>query len=212
MQDTRIQDARYKMQDSSSLYPESYLYPGTEGESETMQGLQVWNDQVLLRVSRDARLAFRLVPDDKWYGDLELKEGVIEVVGAAPASGLLYYAIPCVFESLVVRMEGRAVPLLNRVAGTWPTAVNEDELETYPYLHFLEERRTGMPWRLERWYTLAGPYLIFDSQQYFERACPRQGGKDWERLIVQLRQMVDLPAWVQNTAVVAVNLVSNGGS
>jgi len=175
-----------------------------------MQELQVWNDQVLIRVSRDASLAFRLMPDGQFHGGFALQGGHVEVVGSEPVSGLLYYAMPCLFESLVVRVEGFAAPLLNRAVGEWPAAVDEDELETYPYLHFLEERRTGMPWRLERWYTLAGPYLIFDSEQYFERSRPQQRGKDWERLIVQLRQVVELPTWAQNTAVVAVNLISSG--
>jgi hypothetical protein len=175
-----------------------------------MQGLQVWNDKVLIRVSRDAGLAFRLMPGGEFQGDFDLQEGGVQVARPAPVSGLLYYAMPCVFESLVVRVEGVSAPLLNRAAGEWPAAVDDDELETYPYLHFLEERKTGMPWRFERWYTLAGSYLVFDSEQYFERSKPQNSGKDWERLIVQLRQVVDLPAWAQNTSVVAVNLVSGG--
>jgi hypothetical protein len=175
-----------------------------------MQGLQVWNAKVLIRVSRDAGLAFRLMPGGEFHGDFCLQEGSVDVAGTAPVNGLLYYPMSCLFESLVVRVEGVAAPLLNRAAGEWPAAVDDDELETYPYLHFLEERKTGMPWRLERWYTLAGPYLVFDSEQYFERSKPQKSGKDWERLIVQLRQVVDLPAWAQNTSVAAVNLVFSG--
>jgi hypothetical protein len=177
-----------------------------------MQGLQVWNDQILIRVSRDAGLAFRLMPDGEFHGGFDLQEGSVEVAGTMSVSGLLYYAMPCLFESLVVRVEGIAAPLLDQAVGEWPAVVDDDELDTYPYLHYLEERKTGMPWRLERWYTLAGPYLIFDSEQYFERSKPQQGGKDWERLIVQLRQVVDLPAWAQNTEVVAVTLISSSGS
>jgi hypothetical protein len=176
-----------------------------------MRGLQVWNDQVAIRVSRDARLAFRLMPQDEFSGDFELREGTIEAAEVAPVAGLLYYAVPCVYESLVVRVEGIAAPVLNRAVGEWPAAVDDDELETYPHLHFLDECKTGMPWRLERWYTLAGLYLIFDTQQYFERSCPRQRGKDWERLIVQLRQVVDLPACAESTEMAVVNLISSGG-
>ena len=176
-----------------------------------MEGLRIWNDQVFVRVSRDARMAYRLMPDGAYQGELELQEGGVRVPGAVPVSGLLYYAMPCLFESLVVRVEGIAAPLLERAAGEWPVVVDDDQLETCPYLHFLEERKTGMPWRLERWYTLAGPYLIFDSEQYFERSRPQQRGKDWERLIVQLRQVADLPAWAQNAEMVVVNLVSSGG-
>ena len=106
-------------------------------------------------------------------------------------------------------MEGRAAPALERAAGQWPADVDDDQLEAYPHLHFLEERKTGIPWRLERWYTLAGPYLVFDSQQYFERSRPRQQGKDWERLIVQLRQVVDVAVWMANPSVVVVNLISS---
>jgi hypothetical protein len=176
-----------------------------------MQGLEVWNDRVSLCVSRDAGLAFRLMPDGQCHDALHLEEGSVEVAEITPVDGILYYAMPCVFERLVVRVEGVPAPLLHRAAGDWPTAVDEDELETYPYLHFLEERKTGTPWRLERWYTLAGSYLIFDSEQYFERSRPQQSGKYWDRLIVQMRQVVDLPAWAQNTGLVARNLASSGG-
>jgi hypothetical protein len=125
-----------------------------------------------------------------------------------PVKGLLYYPMSCAFESLVVRVEGITSPALDRAVGQWPEKVDDDELESYPHLHFLEERKTGMPWRLERWYTLAGPYLVFDSQQYFERPRSVQRGKNWERLIVQLRQVVDLSVWEQGTAVGTVNLIS----
>lgn len=159
-----------------------------------MQGLEMWNDQVLIRVFRDGRLTFRAMPDGDFEGHSELQEGRIEVPGTTPVDGLLHYALPCLFERVVVRVEGVAVPLLDRAVGEWPAAVDDDQLETYPHLHFLEERRTGMPWRFERWYTIARPYLIFDSEQYFERQRAVERGKNWERLIVQLRQVVDLSA------------------
>lgn len=175
-----------------------------------MQGLQVWNDRVVLNVSRGGRLAFRLMPDGESVEGLELGEGCVGVEHIAPVSGLLYYALPCVLESLVVRLEGVTAPLVSRTTGEWPPSLDDDELEAYPHLHFLEERKTGMPWRLERWYTLAGPYLVFDAQQYFERSRPRERGRDWERLIVQLRQVVDLSCWSQNRAGVVANLLSPG--
>jgi len=173
-----------------------------------MHGLQVQNDRVLLRVFRDARFDFRLMADDKFYGTFKLQQGSAEIIGTEPVKGLLYYAMPCVFESLIVRIEGTTTPVINRTVGDWPASIDDDELEMYPYLHFLEERRTGMPWRFERWYTLGGPYLVFDSEQYFERSRPQQRGKNWERLIVQLRQVVDLNAWAQNIEAVAINLIS----
>ncbi|MBC7261403.1 MAG: hypothetical protein H5T63_05270 [Chloroflexi bacterium] len=177
-----------------------------------MQELQIWNDQVLLRIARDARLAFRLTGEETFYGDFEFQEGVVEVEGIAPVRGLLYYAMPCVFESLVVQLEGIATPSVFQTVGEWPTDIDDDQLETYPHLHFLEERKTGTPWRLERWYTLAGSYLIFDSQQYFERSRPVQHGKNWERLMVQLRQVADLPSWASHMDRPIVNLISSGRS
>ena len=176
-----------------------------------MQGLEIWNDQGMIRVSRDARLAFRLMPDGEFHQHVELQEGSAKVAGIAAVNGLLHYAMPCLFESLVVRVEGIAAPVLDRAIGQWPMAVDDDELETYPHLHFLEERKTGMPWRFERWYTLAGPYLIFDSEQYFERPRPVARGKRWERLIVQWRQVVDLVGWDSDGSATAVHLLSSEG-
>jgi hypothetical protein len=173
-----------------------------------MQGLRVWNHQVMIQVARDGRLAFRLMPNGNFQRDLELKDGSVKVPEMPLVEGLLYYPMSCAFESLVVRVEGMTSPALDREVGQWPEAVDDDELEAYPHLHFMEERKTGTPWRLERWYTLAGPYLVFDSQQYFERRRPVQRGKNWERLIVELRQVVDLSAWGQATATATVNLIS----
>jgi len=175
-----------------------------------MQGLQVWNERAVLSVSRGGRLTFRLMPDGEFVEGLELVEGCVEVEHIAPVTGLLYYALPCALESLVLRLEGFTAPLVSRTKGEWPSSVDDDALEAYPHLHFLEERKTGMPWRLERWYTLAGPYLVLDIQQYFERSCPRRYGKDWERLIVQLRQVADLSSWSQNRTEAVANLLSPG--
>ena len=174
-----------------------------------MQGLQVWNEQVAIHVSREGGLALRLAARDEFSAQVELLEGTLKLGELAPASGLLFYALPCVHESVSVQVEGMAAPVLDRAVGQWPADVDDDQLEVYPHLHFLEERKTGIPWRLERWYTLAGPYLIFDSQQYFERSRPRQRGKDWERLIVHLRQVVDAAAWAQDPSGATVNLISS---
>ena len=174
-----------------------------------MQSLQVWNEQVAIRVSREGRLAVRPVAHDEFPAEVEPLEGSLKLGELAPASGLLYYALPCVYETVTVHVEGMVAPVLDRAVGQWPADVDDDHLETYPHLHFLEERKTGIPWRLERWYTLAGPYLVFDSQQYFERSRPRQRGRDWERLIVHLRQVVDVAAWTQNPLAATVNLISS---
>jgi len=175
-----------------------------------MQGLQVWNEHVAISISREGRLAVRLATRDEFSAEIELLEGVLKLGELAPASGLLYYALPCVQESVTVQVEGMAAPVLERAMGQLPEDVDVDHLEAYPHLHFLEERKTGIPWRLERWYTLAGPYLVFDSQQYFERSRQRQRGKDWERLIVQLRQVVDGAAWALNPQLATVNLMTAG--
>jgi hypothetical protein len=173
-----------------------------------MQGLQIWNEQVAIHVSREGRLGLRLAACDELAPQVELLEGTLKLGDLAPASGLLYYALPCVHESVTVQVEGKAAPVLERAVGQWPADIDDDLLEVYPHLHFLEERKTGIPWRLERFYTLAGPYLVFDSQQYFERSRPRQRGKDWERLIVHLRQVVDAAACARNPSLTAVNLIS----
>jgi len=173
-----------------------------------MQGLQVQNEQVAIHVSREGQLALRLAVGGEFSAPIELLEGTLKLGELAPASGLLYYALPCVYESVTVQLEGVTAPVLERAVGQWPAEVDDDQPEVYPHLHFLEERKTGIPWRLERWYTLAGPYLVFDSQQYFERPRPRQRGKDWERLIVHLRQVVDVVAWAQTPQEDTVNLIS----
>ena len=162
-----------------------------------MHALQVWNEQALLRILCDGRLELERKPGGEALGGFDLQEGSLQVAVIAPVSSLLYYGVPCLHEKVTVHVEGSVAPAFEQTAGDWPAAVDEDELQTYPYLHFLEERKTGMPWRWERWYTLAGRYLIYDSEQYMERACPRQHGKDWERLIVQVRQVLDVPACAQ---------------
>ena len=173
-----------------------------------MQGLQLQNDQIALRVSRDGRLDVRSMKNGQSCVALDLQEGSIQATGTAPIEGLLYYAMPSVFESMAVRVEGAPSPLIQRTSGRWPAAIDGDELEFYSLLHLLEERKTGIPWRSERWYTLAGSHLVFESEQYFERACPRQHGKNWERLIVHLQQVVHLLEWCEESDGAAVNLIS----
>ncbi len=175
-----------------------------------MQGLEVWNHEVMIRVRCDGRLAFHLMPEGPSQSELELQLGRAQVAGTEPVDELFHYAMPCVFESLVVRVEGSAAPVLDRAVGQWPETIDDDQLETYPYLHFVEERKTGTPWRLERWYTIAGPYLVFDSEQYFERPRPVDRGKNWERLIIRLRQVVDLTTWMPGGSTDASNMTSVG--
>jgi hypothetical protein len=157
-----------------------------------MQPLKLWNDRIEVLVSQEAQLAFRFTQGEQGDGHVMLREGKVQVRGAELIDGLLYYDIPCCFESLVVRQEGVSEPLLQRLAGNWPTDVDDDQLELYPQLHYLEQRKTGLPWRYERWYSLVGAFLVFESEQYFERSRPKERGKNWVRLIVQLRQIVNL--------------------
>jgi hypothetical protein len=155
-----------------------------------MDPLEVWNEDAAIRVSRDAHLSIRMLAGADWT--LSLQEGRVDAPDTPPVEGLQYYALPCVFECLDVRLEGAPSPIVSRAVGGWPRAINDDELEIYPHLHFLEERKTGKPWRFERWYTLAGAFLVYDSEQYFERSEVGQESKSWQRLIVHMRQVVDL--------------------
>jgi hypothetical protein len=121
-----------------------------------------------------------------------LCEGRVQLQGDGLIEGLYYHDMPCCFESVVIRKEGVPEPLLQQAVGTWPASVDDDQLDLYPQLHCLEERRTGLPWRYERWYSLAGIFLVFESEQYFERSHPQTRGKNWARFIVQVRQVCDL--------------------
>jgi hypothetical protein len=174
-----------------------------------MQGLEIGNDQATVRVSRDGHLSLRLASDQDFGAGWPLQEGSAAIAGAEPVEPILHYCLFYEYEQLVVRLEGQAAPMLERARGQWPASVVDDELETYPHLHFLDERRTGTPWRLERWYTLAGPYLILESEQYFERPRAVQRGKNWERLIVHLRQVVDVTAWASQHGANGIGFVSS---
>jgi hypothetical protein len=157
-----------------------------------VQQLRLWNDRVEVLLSREGLLSSRLTLGEQGEAHVPLCEGQVQVRGAGLIEGLFYHNMPCCFESVVVRQEGVPEPLLQRVTGTWPAAVDDDQLEMYPQLHCLEERKTGLPWRYERWYSLAGTFLIFESEQYFERSRPQPRGKNWVRFIVQVRQVTDL--------------------
>jgi hypothetical protein len=172
-----------------------------------MQGLEVWGERAVLRVLPDGHLAVAPKADGASQRGFCLQSGRLELGENPPLSGLWFYAMPCVHEGLSVQREGNAAALCSRAIGEWPASIDDDELQTYPHLHFLEERKTGMPWRYERWYTLADPYLVFDSEQYFERPCRRERGKDWERFVVQLRQVLDLRATPEGPTSGATHLV-----
>lgn len=172
-----------------------------------VQALELLGESVVLRVSLDGHLALVPRAEGNPQPHFDLQPGRLELDETSSLSGLWFYAMLCVHEGVTVQREGNAAPLYSRATGKWPASIDDDELQTYPHLHFLEERKTGMPWRYERWYTLADRYLVFDSEQYFERPCQRQRGKDWERFIVHLRQVVDLGAIAEGPLPEAKNLM-----
>lgn len=157
-----------------------------------MQPLRLWNDRVEVLISAEGLLSFRMTQGGQSKGCFALRQGKVRVRGPAVIEGLFYHDMPCCYESVVAREEGVAEPVLQHSAGTWPADVDDDQLEMYPQLHYLEQRKTGLPWRYERWYSLADTFLIFESEQYVERSRPQRRGRDWVRYIVQLRQVANL--------------------
>lgn len=167
-----------------------------------MQCLSIRNNQISVIVSEDAELQCRLTtegrPDSRWVSAKHrLLEIATDPVSPKPYDGLRYYDIPRIYESLVVRVEGQLRPIFEERAGELPVLIEEAELGMYPSLHYLAERRSGDPMRSERWYTLVGPYLVFESCTYFER--PARGISDpmrrWERVVMELQQVTDVVAW-----------------
>ena len=153
--------------------------------------LRVRNQEYALHVFPDARFALESVREGAGACTIEIAERVARVTGMKPISGVYLYPVTCEYSSLEIRLEGQAAPVFERAEGQWPSMIEEDELHMYPHLHFVAERKTGTPWRFERWYTLVGSYLVFEAEQYFERTVQRQG-KNWERLVVHIRQLMDL--------------------
>jgi hypothetical protein len=138
---------------------------------------------------------------------LALCSGLVAPAGITPIDGLVFYAAPCAYQSLTLRREASPASIVDRSVGSWPAAVDDDWLETYPHLHFLQERRTATPWRQEYWYTLAAGFLIFECEQYFERSCTGHSGVPWERFIARLRQVIELTETVAGQRPVDLLLV-----
>jgi hypothetical protein len=151
-------------------------------------------------VSAQGLLSVRLTQGGQDETSFALREGQVQVRGSERIEGLYYHDMPCCFESLVVREESAPAPVVQRVVGSWPADIDDDQLEMYPQLHYLEQRKTGLPWRYERWYSLVGAFLVFESEQYFERSRPQERGKNWARFIVQLRQVANLGSGDGETA------------
>ncbi|MBC7262748.1 MAG: hypothetical protein H5T64_00145 [Chloroflexi bacterium] len=164
-----------------------------------MNSLDVWNENFLVAVFPDGRLNFQLMvegrPTGVYLGEAySLAEVTDSTLFGEFAVGIARYPLPAGYERVIVRREGEPQPALTQEMGDLPpeiTAVDE-EMEFYPCLHILRERRTALPWRLEQWYTLVGQYLVYDSNQYFEKgAVPGQFARG-ERIIAELRQVLDV--------------------
>jgi hypothetical protein len=144
------------------------------------------------------QLAAEGIPDGRWLtGRNRLIEVDPALLGNAQWAGVFCYHLPTVFERLTVRKEGARVPAFQGEAGTLPGTIANADLDMYPCLHFLAEKKVAAPWRMERWYTLVGRYLVFECQQYFELAGTERDspGRSWERIISDLQQVVDVVAW-----------------
>jgi len=167
-----------------------------------MASLEIWNDRVMVAVFDDTKVNFQLMrgenPDGHWLTrHNRLVEATAKIYGHVPYLGVSYYNLPTIYESLAVRKEGAPSPVFEAQAGELPALIEEADLDMYPCLHFLAHRRVAAPWRMERWYTLVGPYVVFECHQYFERRAARgeRRKQSWERVISQLQQVVDVVAW-----------------
>lgn len=164
-----------------------------------MNSLDVWNENFLVSVFPDGGLNFRLVVEGRPTGaylseTYSLAEVTDPVLYGELAVGIARYALPAGYERLIVRREGEPQAELSQEKGDLPPEITtiDEELEFYPCLHILRERRTALPWRLEQWYTLVGPYLVYDSSQYFEKdVVPGQFTRG-ERIIAEMRQVLDV--------------------
>ncbi len=157
-----------------------------------MSELELRNEFCRLAIDPDGEWRVAPLGETHWK-PVAVRQGELAPEGIAPIQQLRFYLVPSAFQSIQVRREGAPGLLVDRITGEWPAAVDDDLLDSYPSVHFLEERRTGAPWRLERWYTLAGSFLVYESEQYAERWRPREAGRDWERFIVNWRQVIELP-------------------
>ncbi len=172
-----------------------------------MTQMLLQNERAEVHVTANGRLVCRCRESQQ---DLSAQsaQGSLVLEHREPLRGIFYYALPSVCEHVSANLEGVLAAVLQRDTGEWPADVIYDDLEMYPHLHFLEESRTATPWRLERWYTLAGPCLVVECEQYFERSRSAVSGKQWERWIVHLRQVCDLEAWASGTTEPTEHLLS----
>lgn len=114
-----------------------------------------------------------------------------------PHNGVLYYALPCVFESLRLQRIEDGEVLYDASDGELPGAVEQADLANLPTIRVLEERIIQLPWRLDRRYTPVDRYLVFDCEQVYRRRHPSQR-KVWEPVQAELRQVVDVVSFAHD--------------
>ena len=163
--------------------------------------LEISNEHFYAFVFDDTKLNFQLAAGGGPNGTyVTRKNSLVEWSGEhfpdKPYNGVLYYAMPCVFESLRVQRVAEGEMLYEASAGKLPEAVRQADLVGLPALRMSEERTVQRPWRLDRCYVPVGRYLVFDCTQFYERRRPSQR-KAWEQVRAELRQVVDVVGWAR---------------
>jgi len=166
-----------------------------------MASIEVWNDTFYVFVFDDTKLNFQLNVDGQPGGPwVTRKNRLVSWSGKyapdRPYYGVEYYAMPCVFESLVVRHADTGEVVYDASAGEVPREVHSADLSHLPTLHILQERTGPDSWRRDRCYIPVDRYLVFDCEQLYWR---RKAGKrkGWEQMQAELRQIVDVVAWAE---------------
>jgi hypothetical protein len=166
-----------------------------------MAYLAIGNEDFYAFVFDDTKLNFQLAAGDRPDGAyVTPKNSLVEWSGEhfphTPYDGVLYYAMPCVFESLRVQRVTDSEALYEAGAGELPEVVRRADLPTLPALRMSEGRTLQRPWRLERRYVPVGRYLVFDCAQSYERRLPGRR-EAWEQVHTKLRQVVDVVGWAR---------------
>jgi len=166
-----------------------------------MAYLEISNEHFYAFVFDDTKLNFQLAVGNRPGGAyVTRRNSLVEWSGEyfpdRPYNGVLYYAMPCAFESLCVQCVADGETLYEASAGELPEAVRRADLAELPALRMSEERTAQRPWRLDRRYVPVGRYLVFDCTQVYERHPPGQR-KSWEQVHAELRQVVDVVGWAR---------------
>jgi hypothetical protein len=166
-----------------------------------MAYLEIGNEDFYAFVFDDTKLNFQLATGGRPGGAyVTRKNSLVEWSGEhfphKPYDGVLYYAMPCVFESLRVQRITVGEVLYEASAGELPETVRRADLAGLPALRMSEERTVQRPWRLDRCYVPVGHYLVFDCEQSYER---RLSGRReaWKQVRTELRQVVDVVGWAR---------------